>query len=66
VSVTVGLALLMKRERMDGERVEMRVEMERRLTRIEAKLDGLLQRKGRVVALAGEPLLRVRQTPGAR
>jgi hypothetical protein len=52
--VTLGLALLAKLERIDGERAALRVEMERRLTRIEAKLDGLLQRKGRVVALAGE------------
>jgi hypothetical protein len=51
VSVTLGLALLSKLERIDGERAALRVEMERRLTRIEAKLDGLLQRKGRVVAV---------------
>jgi hypothetical protein len=37
VSVTLGLALLSKRERMDEERAALRVEMERRLTRIEAK-----------------------------
>jgi hypothetical protein len=54
VSVTLGLALLSKLERMDEERVALRVEMERRLTRIEAKLDGLLLRKGRVVALVRE------------
>jgi hypothetical protein len=54
VSMTLGLALLSKLERMDEERVALRVEMERRLTRIEAKLDGLLQRKGQVVALVRE------------
>ena len=54
VSVTLGLALLAKLERIDGERAALRVVMERRLTRIEAKLDGLLLRKGRLVALVRE------------
>ena len=66
VSVTVGLALLSKLERMDEERVALRVEMERRLTRIEAKLDGLLQRKGRVVALVSDSPVGGRLSPEAR
>jgi hypothetical protein len=47
VCVTLGLALLAKLERMDGDRAELAVAVERRLVRIETKLDWLLAREQR-------------------